>query len=317
MTEIFFEIGTVLVLAAILAVFSHLIKQPLIVGYILAGIVAGVLGLFDQENLRGILDFFASFGITFLLFLVGLELRFADIKTFGPLAIVLGLCQVLVTTFLGVLLSILLGFSLVEGLFIALALSFSSTVIIVKLLIDKRDLDSLYGKVTVSLLLVQDALAILALVFVTGLGADGASFGSIIFAFFKSIILLATIFLASKTVIPALFVRAASSVEILFIISIAWVVLVSGLASYLGLSIESGAFLAGISLANLPLEHQIASRIRPLRDLFIVFFFVLLGVEITFGNVFTLALPILVLSLFVLIGKPAIVLVIMSFLGFR
>jgi len=317
MPQIFLDIGVVLALASILGIFAHKLKQPILIGYIFAGILAGFFGFFNQDSSRHLLDFLAVFGITFLLFLVGLELRFSEIRTYGFVALATGIGQIIFTSLIGFGLILLLGFSTTEAFYIALALTFSSTIIIVKLLTEKRDLDSLYGKITVGFLLVQDAVAILALILVTAVGSGGLSPGSFLFVIFKALLLAGAVLVASKTVVPFFVSKANHSLEVLFVSSVTWAVLISALALYLGLSIEIGAFLAGVSLANLKEESQIASRIRPLRDLFLVFFFVLLGLSLTFSNILALGFPILALSLFILIGNPLIVMVIMGFLGFR
>src|SRR3972149_7286357 len=314
----YLQIGLILSLATILSALAKQAKLPSILAYIVTGILVGLSGYFEASNFRPILDFLAQLGITFLLFLVGLELRFSDIKYIGRAALLTGLGQIIFTGLAGFILSRVLGFGGIEAVYIAAALTFSSTIIVVKLLTEKRDLDSLYGKITVGFLLVQDAVAILALILVTALsGGNEASYANFLSVVIKGIILvLATVFLARNTV-PWVFAKASKSLEVLFFLSVGWVLLVASLASYLGLSIEIGAFLAGVSLANLPVEHQIASRVRPLRDLFIVFFFVLLGISFSFGNVLNLLLPITVLSVFILVGNPLIVLAIMGFLGFR
>ncbi len=212
---------------------------------------------------------------------------------------------------------LVLGFGSTQAFYIAIALTFSSTIIVIKLLTEKRDLDSLYGRITIGFLLVQDAVAILALILVSAISSGNVSVGAFGFVLLKGILLLLLIIGFSKTLIPYLFHKAAKSLEILFILSIAWMLLISSLSLFLGLSVEIGAFLAGVSLANLREEQQIRSRIRPLRDLFIVFFFILLGLGFTFQNVLAEIVPIILLSAFILLGNPLIVLTIMGLLGFR
>ncbi len=316
MTDIFLDVGIVLALASALAIIARAINQPLLVGYILAGIIAGAIGLFQADTSQQTLHLLAVFGTTFLLFLVGLELRLSDVRIYGPLALIVGVGQIVATAAIGFLLALLLNFQATTAFYIAIALTFSSTVIIVKLLTDRRDLDSLYGKMTVGLLLVQDAVAIIALLLVTSLGSGG-SILSFLETLIRGFILVGLVVFLNKTFLPWLFTKAGRSIEILFITSISWAVIIATLAASLGLSVEIGAFLAGIALANLPQEQQIAARVRPVRDLFVVFFFVLLGVGLTFGNITSLIFPIVVISFFVLIGKPLIVMLIVGRLGFR
>src|SRR3972149_2732853 len=285
----YLQIGLILSLATILSALAKQAKLPSILAYIVTGILVGLSGYFEASNFRPILDFLAQLGITFLLFLVGLELRFSDIKYIGRAALLTGLGQIIFTGLAGFILSRVLGFGGIEAVYIAAALTFSSTIIVVKLLTEKRDLDSLYGKITVGFLLVQDFIAILALIFIEG------------------VVLVGLIIFLNRNLLQSLFDRLAKSTELLFLGSISWALLFASATAALGFSIEIGAFLAGIGLANLREEHQIATRIRPLRDLFIVIFFIVLGLETGLGNLNGIIGSTIVLSLFVLVGNPIIV----------
>lgn len=317
MPIILFDIGVVLALASGFALLAKAFQQPLIIAYILAGIVAGLFGFFNHEESRGVLDFLATFGVTFLLFLVGLELRFSELKTYGFVSAMTGIGQIVFTSAIGFLILLLLGFELTGAIYVAVALTFSSTIIVIKLLTEKRDLDSLYGRITVGFLLVQDAVAILALILVSTIGDGSFSWVQIVGVILKAAVMIGTIIVLSQGLLPWIFRKAAHSLEILFILAISWMLLVASISVLLGLSVEIGAFLAGISLANLREEQQISSRVKPLRDLFIVFFFILLGLGLTFDNVISQVFPIILLSLFILIGNPLIILTIMGILGFR
>ena len=317
MTDLLFDIGIVLTFASFFALAAKFFRQPLIIAYILSGVLAGVLGFFASDDSKQLLDFLATFGVTFLLFLVGLELRFSDIKTYGPVALATGIGQIIFTSVIGFALLLLIGFGLTQAFYIALALTFSSTIIVIKLLAEKRDLDSLYGRITVGFLLVQDAVAVFALIFISAIGKGNFSLGEFGLVLLKGSLLVGLLILLSKTLLPSLFQKAAKSLEIMFILAIAWMLVISSLSLFLGLSVEIGAFLAGISLANLKEQQQISARIKPLRDLFIVFFFILLGLSLTFQNIISQIFPILLLSAFILIGNPLIVLTIMGLIGFR
>lgn len=317
MTSTFLATGLIIAAAAAFGAVARNFKQPLILAYILVGIIAASFGIFQGEELRGTLDFLAELGIAFLLFLVGLELKLNDVRYLGRIAFYTGLGQIIFTSIVGFILSKFLGFGNLESFYIALALTFSSTIIIVKLLTEKRDLDSLYGKVAVGFLLVQDLVAILALVAISSFGLGQPSAGTFIFTFIEGAIFVALTIGLSKYIAPVIFNTVAKNVELLFISSIAWALIFASLAASLGFSIEIGAFLAGVGLSTLKEEHQIAGRIRPLRDLFIVIFFISLGLKLTFGNILGGLTPAVILSLFVLVGNPLIMMVIMGYLGFR
>jgi Kef-type K+ transport system membrane component KefB len=317
MSSAFFATGLVIAAASVLGAVARNFKQPLILAYILVGIIAASFGIFQGEELHDTFNFLAELGIAFLLFLIGLELKFNDVKYLGKIAVLTGLGQIIFTSVAGFLLARLIGFGGIEAFYIALALTFSSTIIIVKLLTEKRDLDSLYGKVAVGFLLVQDLVAILALIVISSFGNGDLTAGKFVFTFVEGAIFVAVTLLLSRYVAEHIFNAVAKNVELLFLSSIAWAMIFSSLAVALGFSIEIGAFVAGVGLATLKEEHQIASRIRPLRDLFIVIFFITLGLKLTFSNILSTLSPALILSLFVLIGNPLIMMIIMGYLGFR
>lgn len=317
MSPAFLELASVLVLSAILGVIVRFAKQPLILAYIFAGIIVSFFGIFTKFD-KSALDLLANLGIAFLLFLVGIDLNIADLKYVGRAAIAAGIGQIVFTATVGFVLISALGFSPIPSLYMATALTFSSTVIIIKLLAEKHDLQSLYGKITVGFLLVQDFVAILALMILSGFGAGQTlSISSIILIFIKGLILASLSYIAAKSVLKYLFRLTAGSVELLFISAIAWAFLMAALAQYFGFSVAIGAFLAGVAIASSPQRIQISARVKPLRDFFIIIFFILLGASMSLGGAQLSITHIIILSLFILIGNPLIVIAIMLTLGFR
>ena len=172
----------VIVLASFLSILFRYLKQPPILAYILTGVLLGpltIVYLESQDVLRG----FSEIGITLLLFMLGLELRFSELRSVGKISIITGIGQIVFTTIIGYLIAALLGFSSLTSFYIAIALTFSSTIIIVKLLSDKKDLNSLYGKISVGFLLVQDFVAILALILLSGFtGGENISINNFLFS---------------------------------------------------------------------------------------------------------------------------------------
>lgn len=321
---LFGEIALVVVIAAVLGLAAHLLKQPTILGYLAAGVLINQAGIFDIANV-GVLDELAEIGIAFLLFLVGLEMDWTRLKEIGKPAVYTGLAQIGFTFAAGFLITKLLGFSTLSSIYINIALTLSSTIIVIQLLSQKKDLGSLYGKIVVGFLLVQDFVAICALLFlaaIAGLSADFSfSQGALVFlgTIFKAAALLAVTIFCSRKVFPRLLDKLGMSQEILFLFSLAWGLGLAALVSgpWVGFSIEIGGFLAGLSLANSITNFQIASRIKPIRDFFIMLFFVALGSRFIFGDIQLILNNALILSLFVLVGNPLIVMVIMSALGYR
>ncbi len=315
MGNLFLEFGLIIIAATIVAIIGRKFKQPLIIAYILTGILLGptVLNLVKPSDTLNILS---EIGISLLLFLVGLSLNFNHVKKLGRISLIAGLGQVLFTAVIGYFFIKVLGFDNLTSVYISLALTFSSTVIVVKLLTDKDELDTLYGRITIGILLVQDFLALITLVFLAG--ANENSSASVLFLLMlKFLLLVFLIFLVSKTVLPKLFKNAAHSQELLLITSLSWCFLISVVSYLLGLSIEIGSFLAGISLAILPYSYDIINKIKHLRDFFIVIFFVSLGLQIELLSMKSLIVPAILLSLFVLVGNPIIVMIMMGIFGYR
>ncbi|MBI3069929.1 MAG: cation:proton antiporter [Candidatus Levybacteria bacterium] len=321
MGSIFFEITIIVCLASLLSILFRLLKQPTILAYILTGIIVGPFGQLQFGN-QEIFRTLAELGITFLLFMVGLELKLGELRSVGKVAVITGIAQIVFTSLVGYAIAILLGFSSLAALYIAVALTFSSTIIIVKLLSDKKDLKSLYGKIAVGFLLVQDFVAILILMVLSGFNqANGTaiSFADFGLVLLKGFLLFAVILYLSRKIFPRLTDIIAKSPETLFLFSIAWAFFASAVVSSapIGFSIEIGGFLAGLALANSSENFQIAARIRALRDFFITIFFVLLGMNMVFANLGAVFLPALILAAFVLIGNPIIVMIIMGLLRYR
>jgi Kef-type K+ transport system membrane component KefB len=313
------DLGVMLLASAFALLLARRARIPSIIVYMLTGLVlgpvTGVLGVTDTVHL------ISEFGIALLLFIVGLELSLDKIRDVGRVALVAGLGQVVFTAAGGIGLSLLLGFTFVEALFIGTALTFSSTIVVVKLLDQKGDLDALYGRIAVGIFLVQDLVVIVVLTFLAGLGADDAlTAGSVtrgmLQAFGGMALLLGGVLLAARFVLPRVFGWMSVSLEGMFILALCWCFGVVLAAEAMALSLEIGAFLAGIALAQLPYNHELRRRVHPLMNFFIAIFFVSLGLQMQLAEAGTQWLPALVLSLFVLIGNPLIFLFIIAGLGY-
>ncbi len=312
------EVAIILVLAAVLGFIFQLLKQPLILAYLITGIIIGALGFFDLGE-REALEFFSHLGVMFLLFLVGLEMDYESIKKVGKTSLAIGLGQVVFTATGGFLLThFIFGMSTVHAAYVAIALTFSSTVIIVKLLSDKGNLTSLHGRAAVGLLLVQDMVVILILISLNAFDAGGqVGIGLISLIVLGGATLFGLMMVLGRTVFPYIFRKVAGSQELLFLFSLAWLLFFSVVVGLAGFSIEIAGFLGGVALANSSQKYHIASKIQPLRDFFILIFFTVLGSLMAVSDFSGLAVPIIVLSLFVLIGNPVIVMLIMKYLGYR
>lgn len=311
METIFYDIGLIIIVATFLAYVAGLIKQPLVLAYLIAGIVIGPLGLKLISNSDVIMTL-AEIGIAFFLFIVGLEMNISKMKMLGKPILLAGLGQIIFTFVLGFIVSRFM-FNSVTAAIVSLALTFSSTMLVVKLLSDKREIDTLHGRITIGILLIQDVVAIFALSF---LQSGSLSSAFVVSAIVKGILLLAATFFISVFIIPWIFKLAAKSQEVLFITSVAWLFIVSIFAHYLGFSVAIGAFLAGISLAQLEYSFEIFSKLKSLRDFFSIIFFVSLGMMIAPSLPSNVTIPLILLLAFVILGNPLIVMIIMGLIGF-
>lgn len=318
MTGGVFELAIVILVAAVLGIVAKLFRQPVLLAYLATGMVIGYFGLLHVKD-KEVFSVFSDLGIMFLLFLVGLEINYTSLRLVGKTSVMVGIGQILFAAGIGYFISTAaFGFPPIQALYIAVALTFSSTIIIMKLLSDKRDTQSLYGKISIGFLLVQDAVAILILIVLAGLGTGtGGVWWNLISTVIKGVVLFTLMMFLGRKVFPPLFDRIARSQELLFLTSIAWLFLLATAVSKIGFSIEIAGFLAGLALANSSERFEISYKLRPLRDFFILVFFVILGASMMFSDFHGLTLPIIVLSLLVLIGNPLIVLVIMGMLGYR
>ncbi|MBN1662575.1 MAG: cation:proton antiporter [Deltaproteobacteria bacterium] len=317
---VFFEMAVILGLAAAMGLLGQKLRQPLIVMFLAAGILSGpaVLGIIESYEQ---IELLAHMGIAFLLFIVGLRLDLNLIRTTGPVALATGLGQIIFTSVIGFGIALLFGLPFMSAAYVSVALTFSSTIIIVKLLSDKKEIDSLHGQIAVGFLIVQDIAAILALVLLTTLGSrigaeESVWLVSSIIAF-KGIGFLTAVWFMTAYLIPGLLKRLADSQELLVLFAVAWAILLGGVAELLGFSKEVGAFLAGVSLASSNYRDMIAGRLTSLRDFLLLFFFIDLGARLNWQAVGSQINASIWFSLFVLLGNPLIVLVIMGLMGYR
>lgn len=295
----------------------------MIVSYIFVGILSGpsFLGIVQTpESVQQL----AQLSIAVLLFLVGMKLDLQKIKTLGPVSLMTGLGQVLFTAIFGFIIVKFFGFDAVSSLYISVGLTFSSTIIIVKLLSDKREVDTLHGRIAIGFLIVQDLLVVFLMVALSAFGSDVQGYAT--YTQIAEKIIYAIFYILTIGLILTLFVRYLAtpllnsiiqSPELLITFAISLAAVFAAFSSYLGFSKELGGLLAGISLASTPFRESIISRLSSLRDFLLLFFFISLGSQVDVGQLGTQVYPAVVLSLFVLVGNPIIVMIIMGYLGYR
>lgn len=319
MHSVFSEFALLLLMAASAGAVSLWMRQPVLIAYIVIGIIAGpaVLGVVTAHDQ---IDLLAQVGVAMLLFVVGLKLDLQHIRHIGPVALATGLGQLTFTIVIGFLIILAMGKGWMEALYVAVALTFSSTIIIVKLLSDKREIDSLHGRIAVGFLIVQDLAVVLAMMVMSALRSDGGE-GSLLTLIgslsLRIGIAACSMYVLMRYVLPRIVERMAQSQELLLIFAIAWGTGLAALGEWAGFSKEAGAFLAGFSLASTHYRDAINARLTGIRDFLLLFFFIDLGSKLDFSTLGGEVWPAIGLSLFVLIGNPLIVLAIMGYMGYR
>jgi Kef-type K+ transport system membrane component KefB len=314
----FMEFAIIFLLAAVFGIIGLLMRQPLLIMFIALGIVIGpsLLNVIRSTEQVALL---AEIGISILLFIVGLKLDLRVIRTIGRVALLTGLGQVLFTSLAGYLIGRLLDLSALHSLYIAIALTFSSTIIIVKLLTDKRELDTLHGRISIGFLIVQDIVVIIMMIVLSALGqeTEQSLAADLAITFLKGVGLTAVVLVLMRWFMDPLSLFLARSTELLLLFSVAWALTLAATSHALGFSGEVGAFLAGMSLASTPYREAISGRLLGIRDFLLLFFFINLGAGLDLAMLGAQVPAALVFSVFVLVGNPLIVLVIMGLMGYR
>lgn len=315
----FAEVAALLMLCAGVGALFVRMRQPVLIAYIVVGILVGpaVLGLVQAHDQ---VDLLAQIGVAVLLFVVGLKLDIQHVRHIGPVALATGLGQLTFTIVFGFFLILLLGKGWLEALYVAVALTFSSTIIIVKLLSDKRELDSLHGRIAVGFLIVQDLAVVLAMMTVSAMrsAGDGGGVMDVVPALLLRLVGMGVfMWVLMRWVLPRVVAVMARSQELLLLFAIAWGIGLAAFGEWVGFSKEAGAFLAGFSLASTPYREAMSARLTGIRDFLLLFFFIDLGAKLDFSSLGAELVSSVWLSLFVLVGNPLIVMAIMGYMGYR
>ena len=290
--------------AAVIATTALYLRQPMLVAYIALGALAGPFGLALMDD-TALLSGIAEIGIIFLLFLVGLDLPIHKLKNMlgESLLTALGTTAVFFSAGAGVML--VFGYTVIEALIVGIAMTFSSTILGIKLLPTTVLHHRHIGEIVISLLLVQDLLAIVALLFVGFMGnpTEHHNIAMIGLAVGLPALIVGALLVVRFVLLPLL-EKFDEFHEYVFLLAIGWCLTIAQLANSLGLSYEVGGFIAGVSLATSPIAQYIATHLKPLRDFFLVMFFFTVGASIDLSLLQGVWLPISVLSITVLLVKP-------------
>ncbi len=314
---VFHEIAFLLVLAAAVGLIGTALRQPVVVSFIVVGIAAAALFESTPATVAQI-TFLAELGVALLLFLVGLTLDWRLVRQLGPVALATGLGQVAFTAGIGFLLGLALGLDVVTSFYVAVALTFSSTIIIVKLLSDKRELETLHGRIALGFLIVQDIVVVVAMVGLSTLGVGAVGQGGDLLAILAGLAgLVVGLFAFVRFAAEPLAARFARTPELLVIFAIGWAAAAAAVGDLVGIGKELGGLAAGVSLGSTTYRDMISARLSGLRDFLLLFFFLYIGTTLDLSTLGQDTGRAVAFSLFVLIGNPLIVIVIMAAMGYR
>lgn len=295
MHELIRDITLCILFAWTLGLLAHFSRQPLILAYLIAGFCIGPFGagwVKSQESISVI----SELGLIFMLFMIGLEIDLKKIVRAGKVILFAAGGQLLGGCLLGILFFAGIGLSLGGGhfdaLYLCIACALSSTVIIVKVLYEKRELDTLPGRITLGVLVLQDIFAILFLAVQPSLA--NLQVGVILLSIGRVAVLVAAALLVSRYVLPRLFHQIARRPELILLGALAWCFLVAETAEQLSLSREMGALIAGVSLSTFPYALDVTAKVTTLRDFFITLFFVALGMTIPVPGLSVIGLALMI-----------------------
>lgn len=314
MESLLLEISLIVGIAAFVSIIGRLIKQPPIIAYLITGVLVGplVLNLIQgTEQLQAL----AHLGVALLLFIVGTSLDFRVLKQVGGASIIGGMTTFAIISTATFFVAQALYFNTSSSLYIAIAFSFSSTVVVIKILSDKKELDTLHGQIALGILIIEDFIAAISLMVIPVM--DGASISIIGLQIIKAITVIGLVFLVGKTILPKILDLAARNQEVLFLCSLAWALLTGLAFNFMGLSTEIGALLAGMVIASSKYSLEIKSKIKGVRDFFVILFFVFFGAQLTGPITQKLLFQAGIFSSIILIGKPLIVMTLMKLFGFK
>ena len=316
--DVFAEIAVILLVSALAGLVAVRLHQPVVVAFVAVAVVAGpsVLGVVQPGSE---LELFAELGVALLLFVVGLKLDLHVVRTLGPVALVVGCVQVAIVAAAGSLIALAVGTELEAALYVGIGLAFSSTVIVVKLLSDRQELDDLHGRLAVGILIVQDLIVVVVMIAVATAGEEdtgslGAALASV--AFWGAALLVALAGLMRWVLTPLLH-SLARNPDLLLLFAIAWAIGVAAAGEAVGIGPEVGAFLAGFSLASTPYREAIGSRLVTVRDFLLLFFFIDLGSRLQPGEALDQLAVALLLSAFVLAAKPLVIVALLGAMRYR
>jgi len=311
---LFLQFGLLIIFASLLALVLNKLKIPPVISYIFAGLIGGIYGLRPGAEF---VDIMIEIGIILLLFLAGLEIKLKDILKLGTKTLIVGEGHDLIMAMVGFVLAFfVLKLNTLASFYLAIGITLSSTIVVVKALTNRRELESPHGKILVGTMVLQDIVAMVSLAIFSSIGTEASLLKSVLFMAWKGVLIFFILFFIGKFILPKVFMYAAQSIELIFLAALAWLFAGVGLAGFAKFSTTIGAFLAGLAISDLPFSFEITDKAKGLRDFGILLFFLSVGLKLEITKAIFTNWHFYFLIVFVLLFTPFITAVITSFLRF-
>ena len=297
------SIALIIIFATLLGVFAKKTGQPTVIAYIVTGLILGPVGL-NPASETGLTQLLSELGLVFLLFLIGLEIDIEEIKEVLKPTLGIGIIQMALTAGAGFIIAAGIGFTTIESLLIGAAVMFSSTALVVKLLADRDEGSTLPGRLDIGILLIQDVVVILILALISIGSASPQQIAIRLLEVFAMISMIGVLsYLSSKYILPKILKQISDNKSAFFTHGVAWAFIFITAANHFNLSMEIGAFIAGIGFAQLPYSRELQERVRPLTDLFMAVFFINFGLNMIPSQLSAYFFEAIIFSVLIMIAK--------------
>ncbi len=317
MAELVVQLGLLFVVATALAILARILRQPPLVGYIFTGLLLGWVGV-QIGSSKELIDVVSEIGIVLLLFVVGLEINLKKFLQSGKHTFLVGEGHDITMGAISLLLAhFVLGLDWIASAYVAIAVTLASTIVVVKTLTERKEIEAPHGRILIGMMVLQDILAMIALAVFTGLAAGGNPFIATGMTLVKAVGLFLVMAFLGKQLMTRFFDLVSDHIELIFFTGLSWCFAGVLIADYLEFSIAIGAFLAGMSIAHLPFAFEIADKTRALRDFGLFLFFFAVGATAKITPKLFIHPAFIVLTLLVLVGTPLITALITSFLRYE
>ncbi len=311
------QLGILIIIATVLAILSRLIKQPPLVAYLITGLILGSVGSGIAAT-GELLKVASEIGIILLLFMAGLEINLERVKKVLKMTLVIGFGQIILMSIGFFLIALkIFGYGTLTSVYIGIALTLSSTIVVIKTLADRKETEALHGQILIGVMILQDIFVMGALTILTNLGGN-VNFGlNLLLIVLKATFVALTLYLISRLLLAKIFDEIAKSIELIFLAGLAWCFVGVNIAWLVDFSIEIGAFLAGFAIANLPFAFEIEDKARSLRDFGLLLFFAYVGSQVQLTKELLLSAQTITFVILEIFGTFLIIAVISSFLGLK